>query len=208
MYRAGVKGTPVEDYQNTLVHDHDITFYSYGGNHQECMGHPLRYLQDSIDNEPGLQWNKQMRRLIQEMIHYRKSLGSDEAIDPNQVEKFENRYKEILMLAYEEYEYEPPGKYYKDGYNLYKRLDEYAENHLLFLHDKRIPTTNNLAEHLLRRLKRKQKQVMTFRSFESIDHLCESMGIIDLFRNREENLYKDTSSVFDRVKYSFSSRTY
>ena len=28
----GIKGTPVETYQGTLVHDHDKTFYSYGDN--------------------------------------------------------------------------------------------------------------------------------------------------------------------------------
>ncbi|MFQ6824699.1 MAG: hypothetical protein ACLRTZ_15380 [Agathobacter sp.] len=26
----GIKGTVVEDYQGTLVHDHDVTFYKYG----------------------------------------------------------------------------------------------------------------------------------------------------------------------------------
>lgn len=48
----GVKGTPVEDYQGILVHDHDLTFYKYGTAHQECLAHILRYLKDSIDNEP------------------------------------------------------------------------------------------------------------------------------------------------------------
>jgi hypothetical protein len=50
----GVKGTPVKDYQHTLVHDHDTTYYSYGAHHQECLAHVLRYLKDSMDNEPGL----------------------------------------------------------------------------------------------------------------------------------------------------------
>lgn len=30
----GIKGTVVEDYQGTLVHDHDVTFYKYGTGHQ------------------------------------------------------------------------------------------------------------------------------------------------------------------------------
>lgn len=50
----GLKGTPVEQYQQTLVHDHDKTYYNYGADHQECLAHVLRYLQDSIDNEPHL----------------------------------------------------------------------------------------------------------------------------------------------------------
>nr|WP_277935543.1 transposase [Parablautia muri] len=34
--------------------------------------------------------------------------------------------------------------------------------HLLFLHDRRVPATNNEAERLLRNYKRKQKQTVTF----------------------------------------------
>ena len=48
----GVKGTVAEDYQGILVHDHDITFYNYGTDHRECLAHVLRYLKDSMDNEP------------------------------------------------------------------------------------------------------------------------------------------------------------
>ena len=48
----GVKGTVTEDYQGILVHDHDITFYNYGADHQECLAHVLRYLKASIENEP------------------------------------------------------------------------------------------------------------------------------------------------------------
>lgn len=70
----GVKGTPVEDYQRILVHDHEKTFFRYGTDHQECLAHVLRYLKDSIENEGDRTWNRQMRSLIQEMIHYRNQL--------------------------------------------------------------------------------------------------------------------------------------
>ncbi|HBC31320.1 MAG TPA: transposase [Clostridiales bacterium] len=142
----GVKGTPVEDYQGILVHDHDKTFYNYGSEHQECLVHALRYLKDSMDNEPNLNWNKQMRELIQEMIHYRNNLETDTAPDPDKVAEYETKYQDILEVAKEEYEYEPPSNYYKDGYNLYRRLHKYKESHLLFLHDMMVPTNNNLSE--------------------------------------------------------------
>lgn len=48
----GVKGTVTEDYQGILIHDHEKTFYHYGTDHQECLAHVLRYLKDSIYNEP------------------------------------------------------------------------------------------------------------------------------------------------------------
>lgn len=195
----GIKGTPVEDYQGILVHDHDKTFYNYGTAHQECMAHPQRYLKDSMDNEPNLKWNKKMRNLITEIIHYRNSLPDDTDPDPKIVKKYEERYSQVLTLAKEEYEYEPPSDYYKEGFNLFKRLLEYKENHLLFLHDIRVPTTNNLSERLLRSHKRKLKQVMSFRSFDSLSYLLSGMGIIASLRETDKNLYGEITDIFDRV---------
>ena len=194
----GVKGTPVEDYQGILVHDHDKTFYSYGSEHQECMSHILRYLKDSMENEPTLSWNRLMRELIREMIHYRNSLPKDAKTDLKEVLRFSDRYRKILDTAKSEYEYEPPSKYYKDGYNLYLRLGKYMDSHLLFLHNHNVPATNNLAERLLRPLKRKTKQVMTFRSRDNVDNLCACMGVIASLRSQGQNLYQSTIGVFEQ----------
>ena len=131
----GIKGTPVEDFFGILVHDHDKTFYHYGTDHQECLAHILRYLLDSIENEPERSWSREMRSFIQEMIHYRNSLKSGEPCDSGVVEDYEKRYSEILKKAKDEYEYIPASDYYKDGYNLYLRMEKYRKNHLLFLHD-------------------------------------------------------------------------
>ena len=193
----GVKGTPVEYYQGILVHDHDKTYYNYGSEHQECLVHILRYLKDSMDNEPNLEWNKRMRELMQEMIHYRNNLEHGTNPDSDKVAEYEIRYQSILDDAKDEYEYEPPSDYYKEGYNLYLRLQKYKESHLLFLHNMMVPTNNNLSERLLRVFKRKQKQVMTFRSFDSIHYLCNSMGMMNLLCTKNENLYTSIASIFD-----------
>jgi len=56
--------------------------------------------------------------------------------------RFEERFGQILDIADREYDYEPPSKYYKNGFNLKKRLREFREAHLLFLHDKNVPADN------------------------------------------------------------------
>ena len=193
----GLKGTPVEDYQGILVHDHDRTFYNYGDNHQECLVHVLRYLKNSMENEPSLSWNKKMRELIQQMIHYRNCLNPDELLEKDKVLEFEKEYLKILAIAKDEYEYEPPSKYYIEGYNLYKRLEKFKNNHLLFLHDARVPTNNNLSERLARAFKRKQRQVMSFRSFDSFDYLCNSMSVMSLLTSQGKNLYTSVKTIFD-----------
>ena len=196
----GVKDTPVELYAGILVHDHDKTFYHYGGDHQECLQHVLRYLLDSVQNEPDLKWNSQMRALIQEMIHYRNGLCNDAPPNETAIADFERRYDEILALARKEYEDVPPSQYYMEGYNLYLRLQEYKHNHLLFLSNHAVPPTNNLSERHLRGYKRKQKEAMSFRSKDGIIHLCDCLGVVNSLCAKGENLYKSIAEIFNRTK--------
>jgi hypothetical protein len=200
----GVAGSPIETYQLILVHDHDRTFYHFGGNHQECLVHVLRYLKDSMLNEAHLKWNGQMRGLIQEMIHFRKHLDPEDGRDPNEIapEKVEDlvkRYGEILETAKGEYEYEPPSKYYNKGFNLYKRLVEYKDNHLLFLYDRRVPYCNSIAERMLRIYKRKEHQAMTFRSFGGLDNLCNALGAVASLREQGLSLFGSVAAIFEKT---------
>ena len=157
----------------------------------------LRYLKDSIENEPDRTWNKEMRSLVQEMIHFRNGIQPPHKLDPKKVSEFEKRYQAVLETARREYGDIPANEYYKDGYNLFLRMEKYMQNHLLFLHDPRVPATNNEAERLLRNYKRKQAQAVTFRSFESIDHLCQCMSMLVLMRR------KDPANIFDSVSRIF-----
>lgn len=189
----GVKGTPVEDYQGILVHDHESTFFHYGSDHQECLAHILRYLKDSMENEPERTWNKEMYSLIREIIHYWKN---NSVLDTETVLGFEKRYREVLEKAEKEYEYEPASQYYRSGYNLYLRMNKKMEHYLLFLHDDRVPDTNNEAERHLRSYKRKQKQAVSFRSIEAVDYLCKSMSMLVMMREKNENIYDRVSQIF------------
>lgn len=117
--------------------------------------------------------------------------------DPKKISEFEKKYQAVLERARKEYEEIPAGDYYKDGYNLFLRMEKYIQNHLLFLHDPRVPATNNEAERLLRNYKRKQAQAVTFRSFESIDYLCQCMSMLVLMRREEP------TNIFDRVSRIF-----
>ena len=196
----GIKGTPVEHFLNTLVHGHDRTLYNYGSSHQECLSHVLRYLLASVQNETDLTWAGKMRELLRESIHYRKSLELGTEPEPDVVADFERRYQEILDLAENEYIDYPPTKYYRDGYNLYKRMREYKNSHLLFLHDIKVPYDNNLAERLARIVKRKAAQVISFRSMDSLIELCDSLSILLTYSKESGNMFESTTEVFNRNK--------
>ena len=76
-------------------------------------------------------------------------------------------------------------------------MEKYMQNHLLFLHDSRVPATNNEAERLLKNYKRKQVQAVTFRSFESIDYLCQCMSMLVLMWLKEPANIFERQSVLD-----------
>ena len=153
-------------------------------------------------NEPDRKWHGQMRQLINQMMNFKKNINQKENRNPDDedqksVAAFEVRYDEILNLAAHEYEYEPPNmKYYPDGFNLYNRMKDYKQNHLLFLHDKNVEPTNNLSERLLRVFKRKQHQVMSFRSSDGLGFLCDSLGVIASFANQGKNLFEGVTAIF------------
>lgn len=176
---AGIQGTPAEVYEQTLIHDHDKTFYSYGGSHQECLAHVLRYLQDSIDNEPQLKWSRSMKEFLQGVIHEVKQNGP---LSAERIGAIKDQYDTILDTAFSEYDAHPPSKYYPDGFNLASRLRSYKGSHLYFLDHPEVDYTNNLAERELRKLKRKFKQVVTFRSDKTVEYLCNCMSVLETGR--------------------------
>ena len=75
-------------------------------------------------------------------------------------------------------------------------MQEYKDEHLLFLHDFRVPSTNNEAEQHLRNYKRKQKQAISFRSFDSVDYLCQCMTLLESLRKKDINVFNHLSVIF------------
>lgn len=81
-----------------------------------------------------------------------------------------------------------PGKY---------SIEDEVVMELMFLPMVRVPTSNNEAERQLRNYKRKQKQVVSFRSNQSHDYLCKSMSMLVVMRQNESNLFDRVSRILD-----------
>ncbi len=106
-----------------------------------------------------------------------------------------------IQTAAEEYENDPPSEYYKDGYNLYRRMAEYRHNHLLFLSNPLVEPDNNLCERKARILKGKINQVISLRSFEQLTYFCECLSVLDHFASGSmDNLYRSVKDVFERPR--------
>ena len=194
----GVKGSPVEIYNGTIISDHEATFQNYGTAHQECIVHVQRYTKSSIENEPTLKWNKQMLEWTRAAIHYWNEIQCGETYDVGQAHMLINRFKQILEIAQEEYEYEPPSEYFRDGYNLCKRMREKEEDYYRFLMDPSIAPSNNLAERCARKIKRKFAQVMAFRSQEGLEYFCDGLTIMETLRSKGINVYEEVTTQFNQ----------
>lgn len=133
------------------------------------------------------------------MIHYANTISGQGAPDSHKVTDYERRCREILEQARKEYEDIPPEPYYRDGYNLYRRMEKYMENYLPFLKEPGVPSTNNEEERRLRAYKRKQAQAVTFRSFESLDQLCQCMSMLVMIREKEgQNIFRKYARFLDK----------
>lgn len=193
----GVKGTPVEFYNGTLVSDHESAIAKHGKRRQECMSHIRRYVIASIENEKKMNWNRKLRRWIRRAIKHWYTYREEEGDTWHKISgRLIGQFLMIVQLGITEYEYDPPNKYFKDGFNLCKRMKESPEEYILFLKDPTVPPTNNLAERHARQYKRKAHQVMCFRGDHGDEYFCDALSIIETLKLRNLNLYKEISARF------------
>lgn len=194
----GVKGSPAEHYSGTLVSDHEAALIKHGGRHQECLAHVKRYVKGEAENEPEKTWGKKMDAWIKDSVGYWNEVNDGtKEYDKETADMYASRFMEILKTAREEYEYEPPSKYYKDGYNTYKRMEEKPEEYLLFLRDPSVPPTNNTAERFARKFKRKAHQVMSFRSQEGVDRFCDGLSVTESIKAKGGNVFEEVAARFN-----------
>ena len=175
----GVAGSPLEFYDGILVSDHETALIKHGSQNQECMAHIKRYIINSIENEKGLTWNTMMKEWIKDAVTYWNDIHDGGKEEPEKAAELDRRYDEIMAAAKAEYDYEPPSEYFKEGYNLYKRMD------------------NNLAERCARKFKRKAAQVMCFRSQDGVNWFCDGLSIIQSMKAAGKNLYESVTERFN-----------
>ena len=197
----GVKGSPLEFYEGTVVSDHESAIIKHGKRHQECLAHISRYMQASIENEKDKTWSAEMLKWIKTSIHYWNQVNNGQIeYSEAKAERLISEYDRIIEKAKDEYEYIPPTDYYRDGYNTYVRMAEDRANYTLFLRDPSVPPTNNIAERSGRRYKRKNAQVMSFRSAKGAEYFCDGLTVTESIKSTGKNLYNEISDRFNRTK--------
>ena len=195
----GVKGTPLEFYDGTVVSDHESAIKKHGSRKQECMAHVRRYAKGASENEPDKTWGGLLAEWISGSVLFWNEVN-DGIIkyDKRKADAYIQSLREIIKTAHEEYEYDPPNKYNREGYNTYKRIEEEFDEYVLFLRDPSVPPTNNICERFARVFKRKAGQVMAFRSQRGVDTFCDGLTITESLKARGENVFDALSERFNQ----------
>ena len=186
-----------------LIHDHFLSYYKYESiTHAECNEHILRYLKGLAEIFEHA-WVNDLSDLLKKACHEKNELlraGITE-MSLEDLEKFSEKFDEILKQGWAEYEAATQGdekkeKYYGDERRLLTRLGEYKDEHTLFLRDFRVPFTNNGAEQGARIVKVKGKVSGCFRGDDGDVWFSRIMSLISTLR-------KQNMSVFDGIRSAF-----
>lgn len=187
-------------FQGNAVHDEYKSYFVYDQcRHSCCNAHHLRELLFFEEEEKAF-WARPLADLLlsaKALVEKAKEEGRDH-LDVVVLRDIDNRFCEILEEA--QASQPPPVRTGKRGkpkktkqQNFIDRLRKHQEATLRFVHDFRIPFSNNQAERDLRMFKVKDKVSGTFRSFHGAECFARIRGYISTVRKNGQN-------VFDEVK--------
>lgn len=113
------------------------------------------------------------------------------------MEAFIKRYDAILDLAGKEYYDNPPSRYYRKGYNLYKEMRDYKDSVLKFLINPAVDFGNNEAERCARKIKRHTVVSGSFRdsSNKGGEDYCNAMSVLQTDRRKGENIFEKKKNI-------------
>lgn len=182
-----------------LTHDHETALYHFGTDHAECNVHLIRYLTANSENT-GHKWSSKMISLLCEANRYRKRMMADgrKEIPQGTLLRLETRFDELLTFARHERKQHPARFRWatQEETSLLNRLKKYKQNHLLFLHDFRVPFDNNMSERDLRKCKNRQKMAGGFRSAHGLDIFCSLLSVTETCKRQAINLLLAFRSLF------------
>lgn len=178
------------EYKGILVHDHETSMYNFGIGHAECNVHISRYLKKNTE-DTGNKWSGKQSDLLNKMNRERKSLiKKGEWFSIEDIKRYEHEYDKIISRGYRENEKTKTQYAQKEEKALLNRLRKYKENHLLFIHDNRVPFDNNMSERDLRKIKNRQKMAGGFRKNEGMEMYCKILSIIETCKRRGIGIFE------------------
>jgi hypothetical protein len=175
-------------YTGTLVHDHFMFYYSFENcSHAECNAHILRGLEYCYSYELHKSSGLLKDLFLETYMKVKEKI-------PIVYELEKAKYITIITEALKDYDLKEKSFNKPEWVNLFKRIEKYIDNHLLFVKDPNVPFTNNIAESSLRMFKTKQKVSGRFYSRTAIESNLTLRAFIN--SNRNINLLSSFNNLF------------
>ena len=167
-----------------MVHDHWSSYYVYeDATHAMCNAHILRELKFIHEHE-NFKWASKMTDLLYDMKKSKDAfLQSPNDSPPIEIENLEKKYSSIITTGRREQAVRGTNNSKK----LLKRLTEYRDNILLFLHDIIVPFTNNIAERDIRMEKVRLKISGGFRTLKGAQNNCTIKSVLSTGNKNSKN---------------------
>ena len=186
-----------EKYTGILVHDHETALYHFGTDHGECNVHVIRYLRKNTEDTQNT-WSGQMINLLCEMNRKRKAAIKEkrDRFETAVLSGYEKKYDDLIALGRTENK-KTKHRYAKDEEKkLLNRIEKYKRNHLLFMHDFRVPFDDNMSERDLRKAKNRQKMAGGFRKASGHEMYCRILTIIETLKRRKMGIFENIKLLF------------
>lgn len=186
-----------QKFAGIFVHDHETAIYNFGLLHGECNVHLARYLLKNTQ-ETSNSWSHILSSFLFGMNAARKTCieNNETCFSMDKLERYEKRFDEIMALAKEQHKHTEGTIAYTEETRLINRILKYRKNHLLFLHDFRVPFGNNMSERDLRKCKNRQKMAGGFRNEDGITMFCNIMSVVETLKRRKMNILEGIASLF------------
>lgn len=193
------------NYQGIAVHDFWKSYFSYQCGHSLCNAHLLREL-EFVAETTHQRWPKQFQNLLRNMhtlVEKAKQKGLS-TLQSRKIKYYEHRYTILLSKALRANPRQR-GSPHRRGRkkqtpvrNLVERLRDHQISILRFIHDFRVPFTNNQAERDLRMMKVKLKISGTFRSQHGAECFCRVRGYISTAKKNGISAFEALVRAFNR----------
>ena len=187
----------LELFAGILVHDHETALYHFGTGHGECNVHLIRYLRKNTE-DTGNTWSGEMIKLLCEMNQARKAAIVEGAscFETSVVAGYEKEYDSLIASGRGENKRTKHRYAKKEEKALLNRMERYKWNHLLFLHDFRVPFDNNMSERDLRKAKNRQKMAGGFRKASGHEMYCNILTIVETLKRRKMAIFENIKMLF------------
>ena len=197
------------NFNGRAIHDFWKPYLKYDCNHGLCNAHHLREL-TFLNEQYHQPWAKDM---IECLLDIKKAVdearSTKDTLFKEQIQKFEQRYQNILDQGYNENPLpkkksnkKKRGRQKKSkARNLLERLDEHRKEALAFMYDFKVPFDNNLVERDLRMAKVQQKISGTFRSPDGASAFCRTRSYISTTRKNAVNAIEAIVNAFAGTPY-------